>query len=129
MRRAHALKDPSGATARRLSYLSSSMTADLTRTRQLHDLGQSLWVDNISRDMLETGTLARYDNDIARLKREGLTSKATFFAAALFLTRLRKQWIERDPASVWLCDEFPALPSESAKPRPAAPVATSGGAR
>jgi len=85
------------------------MAADLTRTRQLHDLGQRLWVDNISRDMLETGTLARYiaelsvtgltsnptifehaigkggryDDDIARLMREGLTCEATFFALAL----------------------------------------------
>jgi len=104
------------------------MTADLTRTRQLHHLGRSLWVDNIRRDMLETGALARYDNDIARLMREGLTSKATFFAHALFLIKLRKQGIERDPASAWLCDEFPALPSGSATPPPVAPVATSGGA-
>jgi len=88
------------------------------RTRQLHQLGQSLWVANISRNMPETGTLARYDNDIARLMREGLTSKATFFAAALFLTRLRKQWIERDPASVWLCGESMQLKPASRPGRP-----------
>ena len=29
-------------------------------TRQLHDLGQSLWLDNITRDLLTSGTLARY---------------------------------------------------------------------
>jgi transaldolase len=32
-------------------------------TKKLHDLGQSLWVDNISREMLLTGTLARYIAD------------------------------------------------------------------
>jgi transaldolase len=80
-----------------------------TPTRQLHDLGQSLWVDNISRDMLASGTLARYiadwsvtgltsnptifehaighgeryDEDITRLMREGESTEATFFALAL----------------------------------------------
>ena len=29
-------------------------------TETLHDHGQSLWLDNITRDLLETGTLARY---------------------------------------------------------------------
>ena len=29
-------------------------------TRELHDLGQSLWLDNISREILADGTLARY---------------------------------------------------------------------
>ena len=29
-------------------------------TAKLHDLGQSLWLDNITRDLLESGTLARY---------------------------------------------------------------------
>jgi transaldolase len=79
------------------------------RTRQLHELGQSLWVDNISRDMLEMGTLARYiaefsvtgltsnptifehaigqsrwyDEGIARLMREGKNAEATFFSLAL----------------------------------------------
>ncbi len=32
-------------------------------TKKLHDLGQSLWVDNISRQMLVQGTLARYIAD------------------------------------------------------------------
>ena len=29
-------------------------------TQELHDLGQSLWLDNITRDLLESGTLERY---------------------------------------------------------------------
>src|SRR5438445_133617 len=33
-------------------------------TQTLHDRGQSLWLDNITRDLLETGTLARYINEI-----------------------------------------------------------------
>jgi len=51
-----------------------------TPTRQLHDLGQSLWVDNISRDMLASGTLARY---IADWSVTGLTSNPTIFEHAI----------------------------------------------
>ena len=32
----------------------------MNRTRQLHDLGQRLWLDNISRAILDDGTLRRY---------------------------------------------------------------------
>jgi len=49
-------------------------------TQQLHGLGQSLWLDNITRDLLETGTLARY---IAELSVTGLTSNPTIFNLAI----------------------------------------------
>ena len=49
-------------------------------TRDLHDLGQSLWIDNITRDMLDDGTLARY---IAELSVTGLTSNPTIFEQAI----------------------------------------------
>ena len=49
-------------------------------TRQLHALGQSLWLDNISRDMLADGTLARY---IAEYSVTGLTSNPTIFEKAI----------------------------------------------
>jgi transaldolase len=49
-------------------------------TRQLHDLGQSLWLDNITRDLLTTGTLRRY---IAELSVTGLTSNPTIFDQAI----------------------------------------------
>src|SRR2546426_7931510 len=29
-------------------------------TQMLHELGQSLWLDNITRDLLDSGTLKRY---------------------------------------------------------------------
>ena len=45
------------------------MTA--TATSKLHDLGQSLWLDNITRDLLASGTLKRY---IDELSVTGLTS-------------------------------------------------------
>ena len=45
-------------------------------TRQLHDLGQSLWLDNITRTLLDDGTLARY---IAEDSITGLTSNPTIF--------------------------------------------------
>ena len=49
-------------------------------TETLHDRGQSLWLDNITRDLLETGTLARY---IGALSVTGLTSNPTIFDHAI----------------------------------------------
>jgi Transaldolase/Fructose-6-phosphate aldolase len=49
-------------------------------TQLLHDLGQSLWLDNITRDLLSSGTLARY---IAELSVTGLTSNPTIFDHAI----------------------------------------------
>ena len=45
-------------------------------TQLLHDLGQSLWLDNITRDLLDSGTLKRY---IDELSITGLTSNPTIF--------------------------------------------------
>ena len=49
-------------------------------TKKLHELGQSLWLDNITRDLLTTGTLARY---IDELSVTGLTSNPTIFDHAI----------------------------------------------
>src|SRR5271165_3006733 len=49
-------------------------------TERLHDLGQSLWLDNITRDLLKTGTLKRY---IDELSVTGLTSNPTIFDHAI----------------------------------------------
>ena len=49
-------------------------------THQLHALGQSLWIDNITRDMLDDGTIARY---IDELSVTGLTSNPTIFDNAI----------------------------------------------
>jgi transaldolase len=49
-------------------------------TKILHDLGQSLWLDNITRDLLESGTLKRY---IDELSVTGLTSNPTIFDHAI----------------------------------------------
>ena len=85
------------------------MTDSLPATRRLHDLGQSLWLDNISRDLLRDGTLRRlvddawvtgltsnptifekalgqgsaYDDDIAELARAGHSVEDVFFALAI----------------------------------------------
>ena len=49
-------------------------------TQKLHDLGQSLWLDNITRDLLDNGTLKRY---IAEFSITGLTSNPTIFEHAI----------------------------------------------
>ncbi|HEY2628181.1 MAG TPA: transaldolase [Usitatibacter sp.] len=52
----------------------------LNPTRQLHDLGQSLWLDNITRGLLSSGTLSRY---ITEFDISGLTSNPTIFDHAM----------------------------------------------
>jgi len=49
-------------------------------TAALHALGQSLWLDNITRALLDSGTLQRY---IDELSVTGLTSNPTIFDQAL----------------------------------------------
>ena len=49
-------------------------------TRLLHNLGQSLWLDNITRDLLDSGTLKGY---IEELSVTGLTSNPTIFDHAI----------------------------------------------
>jgi transaldolase len=49
-------------------------------TQALHELGQSLWLDNITRDLLTSGTLKRY---IDELSVTGLTSNPTIFDQAI----------------------------------------------
>lgn len=49
-------------------------------TQLLHNLGQSLWLDNITRDLLTSGTLQRY---IDELSVTGLTSNPTIFENAI----------------------------------------------
>lgn len=49
-------------------------------TQSLHQLGQSLWLDNITRTLLRSGTLAHY---IADLAVTGLTSNPTIFEHAI----------------------------------------------
>jgi transaldolase len=49
-------------------------------TELLHNLGQSIWLDNITRDLLDSGTLKRY---VAELSVTGLTSNPTIFDHAI----------------------------------------------
>src|SRR6059036_724497 len=52
----------------------------MNATQRLHDLGQSLWLDNITRDLLDRGTLRRYIDDLSVT---GLTSNPTIFDHAI----------------------------------------------
>ena len=49
-------------------------------TTQLHQLGQRLWLDNISRDLLDSGTLKTYIDEFSVT---GLTSNPTIFDQAI----------------------------------------------
>ncbi len=52
----------------------------MNATQLLHNLGQSIWLDNITRDLLNTGALKRY---IDELSVTGLTSNPTIFDHAI----------------------------------------------
>jgi len=54
--------------------------AETPATETLHDRGQSLWLDNITRDLLDSGTLERYIRELAVT---GLTSNPTIFDHAI----------------------------------------------
>jgi transaldolase len=72
-------------------------------TQALHELGQSLWLDNITRTMLNEGTLADY---IDELSVSGLTSNPTIFDKAISagdaydeqLAELRERGVEAEEA-------------------------------
>jgi transaldolase len=69
--------------------------AIMNRTRQLHDLGQSLWLDNITRENLDDGTLRRYIDEFSIT---GLTSNPTIFDQAIGSTAAYDEGI-REKAS------------------------------
>jgi len=52
----------------------------MNRTKNLQDLGQSLWLDNITREILDDGTLRRYIDEFSIT---GLTSNPTIFDQAI----------------------------------------------
>jgi len=63
-------------------------------TQLLHNLGQSIWLDNITRDLLDSGKLKRY---IDELSVTGLTSNPTIFNRAIqsssaYTGAIRKQF-------------------------------------
>ena len=61
-----------------MTNLVEARTTDSTAT--LHHLGQSLWLDNASRELVNGGTLKRY---IDELSVTGLTSNPTIFDKAI----------------------------------------------
>ena len=52
----------------------------MNSTQRLHNLGQSIWLDNISRRILDDGTLRRYIDEFSVT---GLTSNPTIFDEAI----------------------------------------------
>jgi transaldolase len=61
-------------------------------TQRLHGLGQSLWLDNLTRELLDNGTLATYVRDLSLT---GLTSNPTIFDHAIKQTGLYDESIRR----------------------------------
>jgi len=75
----------------------------MNATEKLHDIGQSLWLDNITRDMLNDGTLKRY---IENMSVTGLTSNPSIFEQALGKSSAYDQAIERYLAAGYSGEEL-----------------------
>src|SRR5215831_15132553 len=60
--------------------VSTERQNEMKATQLLHNLGQSLWLDNITRDLINSGTLKRY---VEELSVTGLTSNPTIFDHAI----------------------------------------------
>jgi transaldolase len=57
--------------------------------QQLYQAGQSLWLDSISRQLLTSGTLARYIEELAVT---GLTSNPTILGHAMAASAEDRRW-------------------------------------
>jgi transaldolase len=68
----------------------------MSMTKTLHDLGQSLWLDNITREILDDGTLSRY---IEKFSITGLTSNPTIFDEAIGKTAAYDKGIRQKAAA------------------------------
>ena len=68
----------------------------MNSTKTLHDLGQSLWLDNITRELLNSGTLKRYIDDLSVT---GLTSNPTIFDHAIRNSAMYDDDISREASS------------------------------
>jgi transaldolase len=68
----------------------------MSMTKALHDLGQSLWLDNITREILDDGTLRRY---IDQFSVTGLTSNPTIFDEAIGKTAAYDKGIRQKAAA------------------------------
>ena len=73
----------------------------MNRTQLLRDAGQSLWLDNITREMLDDGTLRRY---VDAFSITGLTSNPTIFDEAIGKTSAYDRGI-RDKSRAGLSNE------------------------
>src|SRR5450755_4572355 len=73
----------------------------MNKAQELHKLGQSLWLDNITREILDNGTLRRY---IDELSVTGLTSNPTIFDEAIGKTSAYDEGI-RQKAQAGLAGE------------------------
>jgi len=78
-----------------MDCLATSRDTPMNATTELDRLGQRLWLDNITRDLLVSGTLKRYVRDFAV---SGLTSNPTIFDHAIRNTNLYDEAI-RDGAA------------------------------
>src|SRR3546814_19769494 len=67
---------PAGSARRHHGIHNAPTGIDMTHLQSLRDIGQSLWLDNITREILDDGTLQRYIDEYGIT---GLTSNPTIF--------------------------------------------------
>ena len=79
-------------------------------TAKLHESGQSLWLDNISREMLDSGQLQRYIDEYSVT---GLTSNPSIFdkaiASGAYDDEIRRKAAAEDPEELFFALAFEDL--------------------
>src|SRR5215510_6046784 len=98
---AHVQRAGRRQSPRERNHFANQRGDTMKATELLHNIGQSIWLDNITRDLLETGTLKKY---IEELSVTGLTSNPTIFEHAIKNSRLYDEAI-RDKAAKGLSGE------------------------
>src|SRR6476619_8003779 len=88
---------PPGFTRSRKSRRGVPMSMSKSRLHQLSELGQSVWIDFLSREMLQTGELERLMRDDAVV---GITSNPTIFQKAISQGDLYDEQIRASLAQV-----------------------------
>ena len=84
-------------------------------TQRLHDLGQSLWLDHITRGLLTGGTLRRYIDELAS---EDLTQAADLFRSIHDATGGRDGWVSLEVSPLIADDAASTLKRYAARAEP-----------
>ena len=91
-------------------------------TALLHQMGQSLWLDNITRNLLDSGTLQKYIDDLSVT---GLTSNPTIFDHAIKNSNFYDSACNCFAAAMVLVVSYASFGETSSETQPSTPLVRS----